>query len=527
VIDVGPPDGSEIPYLRTSGEQVKEWVTLSHCWGKEQPLKTTMQTITDHERGLPLTELPKLFHDAIWITRKLGYRYLWIDSLCIIQECKEDWVRESSNMRNIYKHSVITISADNCRDSRDNILDNHDAVLVEYLPLGCNSSKEGFQSQMYAFSAKKWEDSHNSDYKLLGSRAWALQEEILSPRTLYWTPSQVVWNCRCATRSEENPTEHQTKYFKGTEWYPTKVISLSSERLETVRQQMLKGEKNSEDKLACDPLQLWYYLVMQFCTRKITYEQDSFPAISGLAKEVQRHTGFDYYAGLWAQDLHNALLWSTEGHAALPSTYVAPSWSWASIKRGATIYPACEGPLVEINRNKIFTPVAEVLEVRVVLSGGDKFGQILSGRLQVNAPFKMASGLGERQIRLTWAKDKLSNMGDGPYAYKILPSTITCWLDNWPRGGEEDDGSCSTLHSQLSERGISFVHIASIDTSHAVIPDSNNYFLQRRKRSLQDQSWGLILEPVPKEEDLWKRIGIARIADGLVDGWGKRVVTIV
>jgi hypothetical protein len=80
VIDVGPSDGSEIPFLCTCGDEFQEWVTLSHCWGQNPPLKMTVSSLPDHQRGLPLDKLPKLFHDAVLITRDLGYRYLWIDS---------------------------------------------------------------------------------------------------------------------------------------------------------------------------------------------------------------------------------------------------------------------------------------------------------------------------------------------------------------------------------------------------------------------------------------------------------------
>lgn len=62
------------------------WVALSHCWGQSSTFKTTSNTLESHKRRLDWEELPKTFRDAICVTRALGVRYLWIDSLCIIQD---------------------------------------------------------------------------------------------------------------------------------------------------------------------------------------------------------------------------------------------------------------------------------------------------------------------------------------------------------------------------------------------------------------------------------------------------------
>ena len=109
VIDVWAPGCEEEPYLRHSGEDVREWVTLSHCWGQKSPLQTTKNTIVAHQEALPLNTFPNLFCDAVTITRELGYRYLWIDSICIIQDCEEDRAQEIAQMGEIYKNSVLLL----------------------------------------------------------------------------------------------------------------------------------------------------------------------------------------------------------------------------------------------------------------------------------------------------------------------------------------------------------------------------------------------------------------------------------
>ena len=84
-----------------------------------QTAKTTRVTLKDRMRGIRIETLPKSFRDAIMICRALGIRFLWIDSLCIIQQDAEDWERECSRMRDVYRNSYLTISIARSRGSSD------------------------------------------------------------------------------------------------------------------------------------------------------------------------------------------------------------------------------------------------------------------------------------------------------------------------------------------------------------------------------------------------------------------------
>jgi len=507
VIDVGQQDDSISPFLHASGEEVQEWVTLSHCWGKNLPLKTTMHSLPEHQQALPLAKLPKLFHEAISITRKLGFRYLWIDSLCIIQDSHEDWVRESSNMGNIYKHCVFMISADYCRDSQESILEKNCTEKIDYVQQGCFSSKEGFKSVMYTYTG---EDKETEDSRVLASRAWAHQEAVLSPRTLHWTPLQVSWTCRTMTRSEQNPLGSQHWPSRDKLYsVPTKTIRLSRERFQ-----------RAPEATGYNVLELWYHLVKQFSGRKITFEADTFAAISGLAKEVKRLTGHEYKAGLWAEDIHNGLLWSTDGCASPQQNYVAPSWSWASTRKGGTINSSCiGGQLLPL------TCIAEILEIRLAYAATDEFGAVTSAKLRITAPSRSIGSFESNHVRSPPNEnDPLSSSGELS-AHVLLSSTIFCWLDTRPNEeGQKADSSIP--HSQLIERGAFLVHIATVESEDAVVPDDNNFHRMRRKRKFQNQNWALVLEPVIGDEE-WRRIGIARIADALIGGWDSRDFTII
>jgi hypothetical protein len=95
----------------TDGNTVDRYITLSHCWGSQQPLTTTAATLNTRNMNISWESLPAVFQDAITVTRRLHIHFLWIDSLCILQDVKEDWVKESAKMGSIYEHSYPTIAA--------------------------------------------------------------------------------------------------------------------------------------------------------------------------------------------------------------------------------------------------------------------------------------------------------------------------------------------------------------------------------------------------------------------------------
>ena len=88
-----------------------KYIALSHCWGQTKVLVLMEHMLESMTRGIDWLRLPRTFQDAIVVTRRLGFRYLWIDSLCIIQDSHEDWIRESETMQNVYANCVLTVAA--------------------------------------------------------------------------------------------------------------------------------------------------------------------------------------------------------------------------------------------------------------------------------------------------------------------------------------------------------------------------------------------------------------------------------
>ncbi|KAF2803123.1 HET-domain-containing protein [Mytilinidion resinicola] len=119
--------GDRNPVIRlceTGGTQRDRYATLSHCWGRSHHLVTLRSNKEDLMRKIKHDELPKTYSDAILLTRALNIRYLWIDSLCIVQDDKEDWRAEAARMGDVYRYSHVTIAATAGEDGNAGLFDN-------------------------------------------------------------------------------------------------------------------------------------------------------------------------------------------------------------------------------------------------------------------------------------------------------------------------------------------------------------------------------------------------------------------
>jgi hypothetical protein len=121
------------------------YVALSHCWGNSKTFLTTHKTIDKMKMGFRIEQAPATFRHAIMVTRSLGIRYLWIDSLCNIQGDVYDWKVESSRMGDVYANSYLTIAAANAKDDAEGFLHPRRAMAV---PLKIMSSS-GASAQIY------------------------------------------------------------------------------------------------------------------------------------------------------------------------------------------------------------------------------------------------------------------------------------------------------------------------------------------------------------------------------------------
>jgi len=153
------------------------YATLSHCWGITKPLQLLTCNLDAPRKDIPLKSLPKIFQDAVRIARHLDLTYIWINSLCIVQDSREDWEREAARMEAVHRNSACGIAAADASNGTEGCIypRNPRWIIPVKIPVRGTSpevSKVSRQSHRFL-------PSHT-----LYSRGWVLQELLLAPRTL-------------------------------------------------------------------------------------------------------------------------------------------------------------------------------------------------------------------------------------------------------------------------------------------------------------------------------------------------------
>jgi hypothetical protein len=364
---------------RMGGEENGPVLVTAGATRNTPPLTTTNRILEERKKKISLHSLPLSFLDAINITRRLGLRFLWIDSLCIIQDSREDWLKESSDMGRVYQEAFLTIAAEKAIDSTQGIFNSIDStrghvwnssrresLLAANVRIGYHSTDLDISGSLTIRLPPR--DLNGSAKSHLSTRAWTLQETTLSPRVVRCRQEQLFWSCCQGTFSEMIPD------------YPTPI--------EVARDHKIMIRLQEPDLDVRTILRWWYSILQDYATRELSIESDKLVAISGLARLVSEKTGYTYKSGLWLEDIHSGLAWNRP-HA--PTTrrlknYTAPSWSWASIFAGqlyAVIPKEMADPNLRLSPMQPKNNKAEIVKVDVCSLGGDPFGQISHASLVI------------------------------------------------------------------------------------------------------------------------------------------------
>ncbi|KAL8708530.1 MAG: hypothetical protein Q9220_006583 [cf. Caloplaca sp. 1 TL-2023] len=299
---------------------ILEYLTLSHCWGHVDVLELTCNTYKTFVQRIPLEKLPQTYKDAVDITIRLGYNYLWVDSLCIFQDSPKDFAQEAASMGAIYANSVCRIAALDSKDS-------HGGCYAKRTPLAfypCQVlTRSGHKLYLQALRArglqqqKRPRDATDRQFAILQTRGWAVQERELAARTVYFSSIGITWEC-CITEEhheDDGPI----------------LSDLGRHNLDISR--ILRAHSyKSASKIPVDHwVDQWWRLVELYSRKDLTYISDRWIAISGLANLFQAVTRSPSIYGLWRVSLLQDLLWysSIPGDRRLDNG--APSWSWLSI----------------------------------------------------------------------------------------------------------------------------------------------------------------------------------------------------
>lgn len=357
LIDVGSTDG-EIARLVPGQQCLKGgigYIVLSYCNGKtpsDAPWRLTSKSMTQFEEAMPLELFPQTLYDAISMTRQLGERFIWIDNLCIIQDSKEDWERESLRMASIYGSATMTLVAAS-GSIYGGMTDRINPLRNSAAALSCSAPNMKDKDRRTIWILPNGQKRSTPFPAPTEDRAWCYQEDLMSPRLVKFSRTALEWQCvGNHTSIERARSLKRIGNLEVWKWYF-----------------------------------IWYRFVERYSRKNITYFTDKLPAFSGIAASKLKG---EYLAGILRDDLWAGLIWCRDeivyntNAIARYNVYVAPSWSWASLQ-GAIKFPYIEkrGKMKYEPATTILDPV--LLDAKLSRSTYNPFGSVNGGFLDILA----------------------------------------------------------------------------------------------------------------------------------------------
>lgn len=470
-----------------------KYLALSHMWGKDpsNQLRLLSSTLQDFQKAIPLNMLSNIFTEAIRITRYLGFKYLWIDSLCIIQDSKSDWTAEANMMSAVYNNAICTIAFVMPPDV------SHDSTQHREDPRASTPCiiREPAQARVgvfaYSLRHSKTPELEQQGWPI-SSRAWTLQEQILSPRTVFCGDQTMKWEC-VETFSDELTGDLEDERKARSHHYTQKAL-LSPRPISEPNEPSPPPNLMERKEI----LSNWTTLINGYRRRDLTKASDRIMAFAGIARAFQAQHGLIYLAGTWKEHLPRSLLWfiggrSLANHLPLVSqdsgVESAPTWSFFAT------------PLYSSRSNR-HRPLAH------------------SHRL---GRFKESILFSATLLHFTWPNTPANQSPPTAY-YDFVGLRITLefiTIDvSLPRGYTGFPRSCESLKAQLvslfgaSENPKSVW--ASVDFEKDDDEDCDHYPTEVRI-ALVEERWAdrtyyfeaLTLEPAA-EKDTWKRLGLCK-----------------
>jgi hypothetical protein len=340
------------------------------------PKKLQQDNLLSMKTKIEFSELSKTFQDAMQITKYLDLRYIWVDSLCIIQDSKEDWQREAGLMGQVYTNSACNISATGASDGSVGLFFDRNPLVIQ--PFRARFHGSQANGSFYLVNPSLWADG--VDYSPLNCRAWVVQERLLSPCNLHFGSTQVYWECRQRLACEAYPVA-LPETFELSDCYRLDPEGGGAR---------IRESHGLQADSSLDNYTLWGYIATTYTKRELSFESDKLVAISGIAEQMQKGLGDQYLAGLWRNHLADQLLWTAEygrertRKSTRPHEYRAPTWSWASIDGEI-------GRLGHIRYSDDRGIMIDILAARVDLATASPFGQITGAFLQVKGKLAKAA----------------------------------------------------------------------------------------------------------------------------------------
>lgn len=354
VLDLGDPEEALRISLYITAREILPYAALSYSWGETEKIISKRNDAYDpltagprdfpylilqrkpqfrdaqgkmhfdpgvlyRPDNIPLGAFPKTQRDAIQIARALGIRYLWIDSLCILQGDIHDWTQQGAAMTDIYGGATLIISATSAKCSVEGILNK---LKNNKVAIGTWPSGDADNMIMELFAGDQM-DTLDLEEKFLSTRGWVFQERLVSTATLHYTDEGMVWECVRGTQLSTAQNVSCVSWKKA--WrHLMNQASLNSSEASTLR------------ALRQNPNEIWYGWISAYSERMLYDVEDKLIAIAGVAKRFAQVFNLTYVAGIWREHFVSGLLWRrhnrTKTLVRFLDKYIAPSWSWASVE---------------------------------------------------------------------------------------------------------------------------------------------------------------------------------------------------
>ncbi|CAN9244489.1 unnamed protein product [Alternaria alternata] len=359
LLDLGRPDQqSNIALVETSGNRGR-YVALSHCWGSSQPLNTTRKNLIALKERIHLEQFSLTLREATTVTKALGLRYIWCDTLCIIQDDQDDWAREAMKMATVYQNAVVTLAATASKSGDEGLFRQWPQFEVTGHLQDKKPYRFLFRKSFFphvddlSFGGKKFDALHP-----LSSRAWVLQERLLSPRVLHFTSNELFFECVKEARCE----------CRGITKLENSILAPKTFIHEGPSQELTNRSV------------IWRSIITIYTRLQLSYSTDKLVALGGLAKRFAQSDD-EYVAGIWSKTLIEDLTWLTRTLSRKPKpSWRAPSWSWASVDGAVGFY---NGDVVKPDILDVPVPryefFVDILKCEISPKTNDKFGEICSG----------------------------------------------------------------------------------------------------------------------------------------------------
>jgi hypothetical protein len=382
VIDVLP--STPRLYLSRPNDRA-EYVTLSYCWGGPQDLTTSTATLNDRKSAIPISLLPPGLQDSISITRLLGFQYLWVDALCILQDSIKDKAAEIAKMAAIYRNASMTIAAANTSSVKNSFL--RDIVL----PATCELPFLNPDRSPGTISLGAG-DIASRDLEPLSTRAWTLQESLLSPRVLYFGNRDVTWKCLSElvniTKVNADYDKFDTYEYRRHPPFLDNFLFPDAEMFSRTTTRDTSDRFMERSKGGLTQYGVWTYIMEDYSRRSLSVQADRLPALAGIAGELQKMWQDTYIVGMWRKCFLQHLGWRAydDRGAKLATNSQSPTWLWITAGFRVHVEPYFK------------FECARIRDIDVHFAQPDaSLGEILSGKIILEGEVSTLKDIEERQ----------------------------------------------------------------------------------------------------------------------------------